>query len=60
MAYHTSETGAPHVYHTYKNCPDGEKIKAKHLAQGVGKGRHLCKECAKKAASYFPRINPGD
>jgi hypothetical protein len=50
MAYHTSETGAPHVYHTYKDCPDGEKIKKQHLEQGTGTGRHLCKECAKKGA----------
>jgi hypothetical protein len=26
MAYHTSEMGAPHVYHTYKDCPEGKKI----------------------------------
>ena len=45
------ETGAPHVYHTYKNCPDGEKIKEKHLVQGDWHGPHLCKECATKLAT---------
>jgi len=49
MAYHTSETGKPHVYHTYQNCPDGEKIKKEHLVQGVGKARRLCDKCAEKA-----------
>jgi hypothetical protein len=50
MAYHTSETGAPYVYHTYKNCPDGEKIEKKHLVQGPGSGRRLCKKCAEKVS----------
>jgi hypothetical protein len=49
MAYYTVETGAPHVYHTYKNCPDGEKIKQAHVRQGEGTGRRLCEKCAAKA-----------
>jgi hypothetical protein len=48
--YHTSETGAPHVYHNKKNCPDGKKIKKEHKKSGRGTGRHLCKECAKLTA----------
>jgi len=49
MAYHTSETGAPHVYHTYQNCPDGEKIKPGHVVKGEGSGRRLCEKCEAKA-----------
>lgn len=48
MAYHTVETHAPEVYHTYEDCPEGQKIEKQHRREGVGTGRRLCEVCAAK------------
>jgi hypothetical protein len=48
MAYHTSKTGAPHVYHTYKDCPEGKKIEKMHYVAGRGTDRRLCEVCEAK------------
>ena len=48
MAYHTDSEEYPpehrEVFHDHENCPEGERILAKHRKPGDG-GKKRCKKC---------------
>jgi hypothetical protein len=44
-AYHSSKPSDPEVYHDEHDCPEGEKVPARHVASGTG-GYRKCEHCA--------------
>lgn len=50
MAYWTNSEEDKPVYHLYDDCPEGEKIEAKHREEGAypPPDRTLCEICAER------------
>ncbi len=43
--FHSTESGAPALYHISTKCSEGQRIRADHVAEGVGGDSSLCDEC---------------